>query len=328
MNYVLEWNSNNTTVSVIPVKPLSEGTRYIIAINTSLSDTYRNTLLNAFSSTFLYGLDTTPPMLSLAWETPIGSTGLLDENVINGNIPLESEIILSFNKKCIVDSIAGFIELTPSISFTTIPDLVSQDKVRLLFPKKPDWNKTYTLKIRKNITDTLGNRIENDQLFPLLFNNEKDRPITYINGWFDNNGSLVPINQNNDYGTLTLDSLYFPPLGSTVPTKLFYAFAISSQATSLSLVSAMQAISISPANSCAFVSIRTMRIWSQTEYETSTLYSLIDNSNSPHIIILETGIEIENTDKNGFLTFTIRKDIADTLHNTMQDNLTFTLNKQ
>jgi hypothetical protein len=329
ITYVLKWNSEHSAVDIIPIKPLAEGVRYTMTISTALTDVSRNTLLVPFTSTFLYGLDLNPPAISVRWHPPNGASGSLIPDTVNIGLPSDSYFIIEFDKQVFIDSIAGFIEITPSASITVTPDLITKNNVRLALNQKPEWDKNYTLKLKKGITDTFGNKTETDVLYPLVFNAEKHRPVTFLGGILNNNSEHIFINPSTDYSPVTLDVTYFNPSGHVEKsTELYYAFRISAEADSLSLVSAMQAISISTRNSCAYVSIRTMKLLTSADIEFTAIRDLLDNYEDGVLCILKIGIDIENTDNRGFIIFSIRKDIADTLGNTMSDSLNFTLNKQ
>jgi hypothetical protein len=330
--HVLEWNTEHTAVDIIPVKPLVKGTRYTITINTTLTDTYRNALLTTFRSTFLYGLDRNPPENTITWETTSGDTsGLLTPNIINQDIPSDSDFIIVFDKSVQIDAIAGFIEINPPIGITVIPDIISGNSARITLNHKPEWNKNYTLKLKRGITDTFGNKTETDILFPLVFNTEKHRPVTFAGGVLKNNLEYKFINSTTDFSSITLDVIHFNPGNLTaVSTELYYAFRISGEAESISLVSAMQAISISTRNACAYISIRTMNFLTPDapNNEYNTIYALLDDNGEGKLIILKMGIDIENTENRGLIIFSIRNDISDNLGNTMVDSINLTLNKQ
>jgi len=327
--YVLEWNTENSIVDIIPIKPLAQGTRYKITVSTALTDTRRNALLISFTSTFLYGLDKNAPEISVAWETPDNVSSLLIPETVNTDIPFDSTLIIEFDKPVFIEAITGFIEINPSIGITITPDLVAKDNIRIKFNKKPEWNKNYILKLKKGITDTFGNKTEAEIQYPLVFNAEKDRPVTFIGGVLNNNSNYEFIDYTTNYSPLTLDVIYFDPSGHVEKsTELYYAFSISAEADNLSLVSAMQAISISTRNSCVYISLRTIKFLTVSDIEFNVINNLLYNNGDGKLCILKIGIDIENTDNRGFIIFSIRQDIADNLGNTMIEALNFTLNKQ
>jgi hypothetical protein len=329
ITHVLEWDTEYSSVDIIPTKPLAGGTRYTLTVSTTLTDIYRNALLTSFTSTFLYGLDKNPPEISVGWKTSDGTSDSLTPGVVNQEIPSDSDFVIEFDKRIFIDTIAGFIEINPSVSITVTPDLVEKNNARIKLNQKPEWGKNYTLKIKKGITDTSGNKTEAELSYPLIFNAEKHRPVTFAGGILNNNSNYEFINSESDYSSITLDVTYFDPSGHIEKsTELYYAFRISGEADSLILVSAMQAISISTRNSCAYISIRTMKFLTSADSEYNSIYDLLDDNASGTFCILKIEIDIENSDNRGFIIFSIRNDIKDTLGNTMANSLSFTLNKQ
>jgi hypothetical protein len=327
--YVLEWNAGNSIVDIIPIKPLAEGARYKVTVNTALTDIRRNALLASFTSTFLYGLDRDAPEMSVRWESPGNVSGLLIPETVNTNIPCDSVLVVEFDKPVFIEAMTGFIEIHPSIGITVTPDLVAKNNARIQFNQKPEWDKGYLLKFKKGIADTFGNKTETETQYPLVFNAEKNRPVTYIGGVLNNNSNYEFINFISNYSPITLDVVYFDPSGHVEKsTELYYAFRISAEADCLSLVSAMQSVSISTRNSCAYISLRTIKFLTASDIEFDAINNLLDDNGDGKLCVLKIGVDIENTDNRGFIVFSIRRDIADNLGNTMIEALNFTLNKQ
>jgi len=329
ITYVLEWDTEHFAVDIIPIKPLSEGTRYTITINTTLTDTHRNALLTTFKSTFLYGIDRNPPEAHIGWKTPENTSGLLTPDTNNSNIPSDSDFIIGFDKQILIDVIVSFIEINPLISITVTPDIISKNNALIKLNQKPEWGTNYTLKLKKGISDIFGNKTETDILFPIVFNTERHRPIIFAGGALDIISEYKLINTTTNYTSLTLDVILFDPSGHTArTTELYYAFRISNEADSISLVSAMQGISILARNFCAYISIRTINILTPADSKYDTIYALLNDNNEGKLCILKMEIDIENKDNNGFIIFTIHDNISDNLGNTMIDSINLTLNKQ
>ncbi|GHT92877.1 hypothetical protein FACS1894140_5530 [Spirochaetia bacterium] len=328
ITYVLEWNKDNSIVRIVPVKPLTEGTRYTITVSTALMDLSRNRLVSTFNSTFVYGVDRSPPLFYLRWESPSMTAGDLVPGVLNGHILSDSKIKIFFNKKVSIESLAGFIGISPSLSITVTPDLANRDQGIFSFPQKPEWGRLYTITIRKGITDTLGNKTEEDIKFPLIFNHGKFRPPVFAWGGLKNQSAMERISGDTDFSTISFDPSYFQE-SKEREMDLYLVFRISADANSVSLVSAMQAISIYATNGCADISIKTMRILTDTEYAASDIY---DSGTAPEIgekfCVIKIGIEFKNVKQLGFIIFSINRELSDSLGNTMAGNITLTYNKQ
>jgi hypothetical protein len=327
VTHALEWNEDNSAVRIIPLKPLSEGTRYTITVSSALMDLSRNRLLEPFSSTFLYGVDRSPPVPCLSWEGSQAS-GDLAPGALNGYIPSDSRLKITFNKPVAIESLAGFIEISPALGIAVTPDLEKRDRGIISFPQKPEWGKPHTLTIRKGITDALGNRTEEDIEFPLVFNHPCFRPPSFAWGGLKNQGAMERISGDTDFSTIYFDPEFFQERRER-EMELYLVFKITAEADSLSLVSAMQAISISATNGCAVIAIRTMRVLTEAEYTASDIYdpaALIENGEK--FCALKIGIEFENVKQLGLIIFSISRDISDSLENTMTGNITLTYNKQ
>jgi hypothetical protein len=291
-------------------------------------DLSRNRMLLPFNSTFLYGIDRYPPLYDLSWESPSGMTGSLVAGSLNEDIPSDSNIKIAFNKKVAIESLAGFISISPALGYTVTPDIASRDQGIISFPQRPDWGKLYTMTIRKGITDTLGNKTEEDIEFPLMFNHGKFRPPIFAWGGLKNQNAMERISSDTDFSTINFDPVHFPER-IPKPIDIYLVFRITVDANSLSLASAMQEISISATNGCADISIRTMRLLTDAEYALSDIYdSAVITGNGEKLCAVKIGVEFENTKQLGLIIFSINKELSDSLGNTMTGNITLTYNKQ
>ncbi|GHV89517.1 hypothetical protein AGMMS50268_00200 [Spirochaetia bacterium] len=328
ITHVLEWNEDCSAVRIIPVKPLTEGTRYTITVSTALTDLSRNKLQSPFNSTFLFGLDRSPPLCYLGWESPSIPGGDLVPALPNGHVPSDSKMRLSFNKKVAVESLAGLISISPSLGLTFTPDLERRDRGTISFSQKPEWGKPYTLSIRKGISDTLGNKTEEDIEFPLVFNHGNFKPPVFAWGGLKNQAVMERISGDTDFSTISFDPAYFQEKRER-EMDLYLVFRITAEADSLSLVSAMGAISISATNGCAEISIRTMRVLSEAEYALSDIYDAAAvPGEGEKLCAVKIGIEFENVKQLGLIIFSIGRELSDSLGNTMTGNITLSYNKQ
>ncbi|GHV55841.1 hypothetical protein AGMMS49579_19560 [Spirochaetia bacterium] len=328
VTHVLEWNEACSTVRIIPVKPLTPGTRYTITVSTALMDLSRNKLLLPFNSTFLYGTDRSPPRCYLSRESSSNTTGNLIPGTLNEHIPSDSKLKISFDKEVSIESLAGFIGISPALGMTVTPNLERRDRGIISFPQKPEWGKPYTLTIRKGITDTFGNKTEEDIEFPLVFNHSNFKPPVFAWGGLKNQNTMERISRDTDFSTISFDPNYFQERVDRA-MDLYLVFSITEDADSLSFVSATRAISISATNGCAEISIRTMKVLTEAEYTASDIYDpAMLAGNGEKFCALKMGIEFENAKQLGLIIFSINKELSDSLGNTMTGNITLTYNKQ
>jgi hypothetical protein len=326
VNHLLEWNSDFTSVSVLPASPMGYG-RYTVSVSTNLTDEYENRLLNAFTSTFLYGTDKTEPEYTMVWESGNSASGAIIPEAITDKIPLDAEIHITFNETVAIESIAGFFTITPSTGFTVTPDLQTKKDAVITFSKPPVWNETYALTVHKGIGDIYGNKTSSDARYTLLFDNSKYKPGLFKGAFFKTGAAYKQINSLTNYTELALAAVDFPQ-GTLVAASLYVVFNISPGAGGIFLPSAMRNISISTTNGCASISIKTMTALTRDELIASDIYGHLNLEPDDNPSALKLGVEVYNQNKNGLITFYFGRDISDSLGNKMTDDCSFTYSKQ
>jgi hypothetical protein len=326
---LLEWKPDFTSVTARPASPLAYG-RYTVSVSADLSDAYGNGPPNSFTSTFLYGTDTDEPEYTAAWKNPDNPAEIISANAITDNIPSDAEVHISFNETVAIESVAGFFAITPSIGFTVTPDLQTRKDVVIAFSERPPWRGEYVLTVRKGIEDMAGNKTVSDKCYTLLFDNSVNRPVLFKDAFFKTGTVYKPINYDTNYTELTLAAIDFPQ-GGTIPVNTdFYAvFNISPDAGNiLVLPSAMRNISITTTNGCVSMSVKTMKILTETELSASDIYSDLNVDPGDNLCAIKMGIDVYNENKNGLVTFLFGQDISDSLGNKMTEDCGFTYSKQ
>jgi hypothetical protein len=328
VNHLLEWNSDFTSVFVLPASPMGYG-RYTVSVSTNLTGEYENRLLNAFTSTFLYGTDKTEPEYTMVWESGNSASGEILSGTVTDKIPLDAEIHITFNETVAIESIAGFFTITPSTGFTVTPNLQTKKDAVITFTKPPVWNETYALTVHKGIEDMYGNKTNSDARYTFLFNNSKYKPLLFKGAFFKTGAAYKQINSLTNYTELTLTATDFPQ-GNPIPvdTFLYVVFNTSLDAEGIFLPSAMRNISISTTNGCASISIKTMTALTRDELIASDIYGYLNSESDDNPSALKLGVEVYNQNKNGLITFYFGRDISDSLGNEMMDDCSFTYNKR
>jgi hypothetical protein len=328
INHLLQWDTDGAGVRIIPLKPLDEGRRYTISLAATLRDRYRNTMLLPYSATFLYGPDQEPPFFSLEWENTGGLRGSLEAERLNRGIAGDAEFSLIFNERIAIESVPGFLEINPSLGISFTPDLENRDRGKIRFSRKPEWNKPYTLIVKQGITDNLGNKTRQDIRFPLVFDRGDSMPPVFVRGFLKNKTVYEPIGGDKNFVTVTLDAINFP-VQTEKETEIYLVFKVSREAELLSLVSAMDTLSVSVSNACAYISVKTMKLLDHAAYTGSPVYDPLDQTEpGEQFCALLVGIEIENTTRQGMVTLTVDGDLSDSLGNTLGEDLNIIWNKQ
>lgn len=327
VNFVLDWANDYTVVTINPTAPLSLATRYVVNITTSLVDMENNELKETYTSTFLNGLDKTPPNITALWQTSLSTIGHLEKGQLTTNIPSEAEIKIEFDEIIQINSVLNNISITPTINYTVTPNKENNTEVTISFNQIPLWTEMYTLKIKEGISDLSGNTIHDETEYFLRFNNDANQPVDFANAFLKNGDSYNAINSNTDFSDILLSAIDFPQ-DQIIGTELYALFYISPIADSLSKISAMKSIRFSATNACVNIALKTLEILS--EEETSNImpdFPFTPEIEKGKLVMIKINLEITNTKDKGMLLFSIDKNISDTLLNTMLENIAFTFNK-
>jgi hypothetical protein len=324
ISYAIHWEADHREARILPLKPLSWGSRYTVSVSTSLQDPSRNTMIAAFSSTFLLGNDRSAPDISLTRH----KTGtVLNKGEINSGLPLDAEFDITFSRDVGIESLAGFVEVRPSLGISVSPERDSRTNASIRFTQRPVWGNTYTLIIRKGIDAVGGGKTEADLLFPLVFDAPEFMPPKFIRGFFRNSGENLVLSNERDFDFLSLNPVDFPTTGTAVPTEICFVFSVS-PGTAISAASAMEAFSINTYNNCAYISIKTLRILNEASYRGSNFNDpTLNAGNGKDLSAVIYGIEIENIDRNGLILFSVRSSLKDLLGNSLGEDIKITWNK-
>jgi hypothetical protein len=329
-SYVIQWDGDYGEVRIRPVKPLTLGTRCVISISTALLDRARNSMVLPFTSSFLLGDDRSPPAFSLAWaNSPEGVPLPLAEGLKTG-LPPDAEFNISFTREVEIESLGAYLEIQPSLGLAVKPERNSRTKARISFTQRPLWGETYNLMVRRGIGTEGGGETGEDSVFSLVFDAPQYRPPQFLRGFLDIRSELKILSEERDFDSLVLDPLIFPPVpGGTEAVELCMVFAVSSEADSLSPSSAMEAFSISAVNACVYISIKKLRTLDEASYRNSGFNdSTLEAEEGKKLCALIYGLEIENTQRQGLIVFSIKSFLKDLLGNSLGRDITITWNKE
>jgi hypothetical protein len=332
--YALQWEADYREVLILPLGALDFGKRYTISVSTALRDRSRNSMILPFTGSFLMEGGRLLPRFDLEWRNAAGSGPLLAA-APNPGIPPDAELYLRFDPEVATESLAGFVEVRPSLGINIKTEGDSHSGAAIRFTRRPAWGETYTLIIRKGITALRGGKTTEDLAYPLIFDAPDYRPPEFLRGFFKDTEQVLWADTDFDY--LNLDVVEFPATQTAVAVDLCLVFAIPEAAVSLSPSSAMTAFSISPSNDCANFSIKTLEILDEAAYRLSSFYDPSPVPGAPvpgapeagqKLCALIYGLEVENTEKRGLVVFSIAASLADSLGNTLGEDIKITWNKQ
>lgn len=333
VEYIITAQQDDTVIKIRPSELLDKNKRYDIKVSTKLTDKHRNNLLNDFESTFTNFSDEKTPDYSISWNDGTNDI-LLSTQTKNENILNSAELVITFDEKIGIDYIMSYVEITPSISMDITPDRNTKNTASITFGDDIEWETEYTLKVLKGLKDLCGNEIKQDKTYTLVFNNEKNRPVTIEKVLLDLKNGGTTYDEISNYCTKTFDVAAFPITGTTVPTNVYAIFNISKEAAGLSDLSVMNAFSVEYTNTC-FNSIitKTVKILNESQIAgDSKLKAVYDGISveSGKLCVVQIGIEIVNSSSAnvGQLVISFDEDIKDTLGNALESSCEYHINKQ
>lgn len=325
-DYVASFSADRSSVSLLPAAQLTRGQRYTITVDTALVDISGNPLTEDFVSSFLYGVDTTPPACA-AYADSGGSAILLDFS-LNAGIPSDSTIRLAFDEEVSVDSVQNYIVIEPPVAMTVAPDTEGKRSVTVTFKTEPSWNTRYTLSLKRGVKDLSGNAIAAVSSWPFLCDRERDRPPEVVKAYLDVSkgeadafARYVPLTSAGSFGDLTLPAESFPP-EATVTSALYVVIRASSLAGSIPASLAMRAISASATNSCVSIQMKKVSTAAATDAIFDGIRPLLASdlafaAGVGALFVVKVDLEVENSANRGIVSFSVSGDLADDLGNAM-----------
>lgn len=339
-DYILTWNQDKSAVDVIFLKQLQLATRYTVNISTELCDLNNNFLLNKFVSTFSNGIDKTVPSYKIYELYDDNTIKELISDSVNDKVRTKSKLRIVFDEDINLSTVSSCISIKPNMSITIETDNENKKQADIIFSKSPSWNDIeYILSVSSGISDISSNEILEDKEFKIKFDHENDRPISFIKGIIKlSSETYFSICEDTNYSSFNLPPDKFPTTGGiSISVPIYYFFRISDNASGINLISAMNNIfSISPTNSCIYTYFTTIEILDKSQIQNLSF----DNNNeilNEVLNILDSGgnvsavkfnATIENTDSAGQITFSINKELKDSLGNNLLTDLSYKYNKQ
>lgn len=333
VTYIVTSENNDKTVKVQPIDLLKKNSRYNITVSKKLADKNRNFLLNDFKSTFINFDDKKIPEYSFYWNDGVNDNFILEQSV-NTKIPNDVKLILDFDEEIDINYIISYIEIEPSISVTVTPDKISKKTATIEFSNNIIWNQEYTIKILKGIKDLCGNEIKDDHKYKIVFNNEKNRPVTLEKVFINLLNGNTTFDEIKNFTTLTFDTANFPTTNIKTDTNIYAIFNISEDAACISELSVMNAFNITYTNSCLnSITVKTVNVMTEAQVNNNNqLKNAYDSITITEgkLCVVNIGIEIINSGNanTGVLTINFDKGIKDNLGNIMPKNCEYNINKQ
>lgn len=330
-DYFLKWNEDNTIVDIQFNNAIIPNKDYVIKISTALKDLNNNFLKNDYKSVFHYQIDLVNPdfLLYSIYEDDESEMNMSSIN----SLFMDSELQIRFSKQIVGTSIASYLEVNPPLNFEVNFDSHTRDVVNLKFTEKPIWGEKYYIKISEGISDLSSRKTSESKLYEFIFDKEKNRPVTFLKGFIQNEkDSFEEISDSKRYGLITFDVSYFDTTIDDVKGELYLGFRISKEADSLDYISLLKNVSLSSTNNCISFLMKKMKILTQEEVLQSPIKDkkfTEEESEDWNIKIIKVDLAVENSNVNpfGLITLSLDSGVCDNLKNTMDNDVSITMNK-
>jgi len=307
---------NSNCVKIIPKFSLERNQRYVVSLTDDIKDICGNKILESYSFSFDYYPDTIKPSASIQ--------------------KLDKKVKISWSEPINISEISKFIEIEPDIEVDIEANYDTNDSILLDF-NNPEWGKIYNLKIKKGISDLNQNKSLEDKIYKICFDDEKDRPVSFINGFFKNGLEYFEISPLKQYQQLILDPLTFPSgsLNEEVNTFLYLFFRISKVASGIDIFSVMDSINFSSSNNCVSFDLKNIK---NLSFEEILLDEISGNVNSDIffeqketekgvLVGVKIKVAVKNSSNQGILYMRIDKTLNDSLGNSLLEDIEYEVNK-
>lgn len=333
---LFEFAADGESVTVLFSEPIVRGQRYIVTIDTSVSDIAGNGMRLPFVSSFLFDSDITAPVHTLEYKDENGVFQILTPLVLQHGIPDGTDFRILFDEPVKIESVQNYVKFVPPVAYTVKPDFENKMQIDFVLTSNLEWDTSYQIFFKQGITDLAGNKQQTDTVYTISCDAEHDRPITVFRGYFDR---LVGPDQygvfspSHNFEDLALDVISFPTTTTQVPTKLFFIIGLSAEALNIPLISAFSSFSVTDTNSCVDVNIRSISVLPLSD---SAIPLAIKNeiandpilSAYPGIIrVVQVTIEVENSENQGLVYFRVSQNLRDDCGNALLADWEAVLNK-
>lgn len=335
-DYAISYSDNDSLFKLLPLENLKVNSNYTITVSTSLEDYHRNKLLEEYSFIFTCQEKWTSPAYNIEIIQKDGENKEISNKGFYDSLEKTSILHISFSDEMQLSDAASLFSVSPKCNYSLKTDKLENKYIEISFPA-PDWGAEYTILFQGGLKDIYGNKIENDTVFTLCFDNEKDRPVEFVSGYMQTGDwtskiiddlNFKKISGENNFTPIIFSEYY--PAGKTIESMLYLIFSTSKKSEGLLLESLLASISFSNTNSSCTITPKKIQLLTENDYMSFPAENFINdckNEISGEKSIVAINLEITNTSKSGIITLTLEKKIKDTLGNTMMNDCVFTLNK-
>ena len=334
--YFSIWNSDNTNVEIDFYLPLENNKRYIISINTDLSDIYNNFLKTPYAYTFIYNSSSEKTYYSLSAVS--NNTTSINLNQTNDFIKQNSYIKIDFTRQIDFDSLLTNIEIIPEISFTISKNEFTKKEAIINFGSVPSYNSSYIIKIKDKVKDINNNFLDPSES-TIIFNNPSDQSLKFITGILQFPDKFILLNENTNYQDIIFPVNIFPTVDNIASPdiNLYLIFTCSPDAEYIKILSSIDNIELTKTQNCIdftphrIENISKARFYNDTDFNPAFLSldsSTLNQISDQNLCIVNCTYSVQNNDSNGLIKLNISENLCDNLGNKIDRPTNLSFNKK
>ena len=327
------WNQERTAVEITFAEPFAEGVLHSVKIQADLLDLSNNKM----QSDFYWSWTTkaaAPQAQALLYGWRAGQSERIELAETFDGADFERGIEIELTQEVDSETIEGAAAVEPKILFSVTANVGPNGKkcksALVRFYEKPKWGQEFWLAIES--PKIKGRRIA------IKNNAEELRPPRLEFMTLEAEGKTLLIDAKSDWANISFPTSAYPA-GQAKDFPIRFVYSISGAASRIDRISAMEATSAS-ANSCADISLKTMKSFSQEEFALSAFCSIQEvqekiqalQSQGKRLCLVECGATFANKldgskPARGVIEFKTSKKIHDDKNNFMEEDAIFSCNK-
>ncbi|MBC6714049.1 Ig-like domain-containing protein [Treponema sp. Marseille-Q3903] len=335
IEFFLEFNDNNSQVKIIPQKPLTLNTDYVITINTELSDLARNTMLEEKKYMFFYNRkDILPDYKVSIYDTDDLLITELNPNANEHNIPANCSIRIDFEHKMDLSAVSAYFYFTPIVDYKILKDEIN-GKYVIFNITNAQWNAKYDLTFLNGMPDIYGQRYQYVQVYTFTTDNELNMPPKFLEGIIQTsdwkNSTLYEtidyayLSEEKNYSNISFSNDY--TVGNARKSEAYLLFYTSNQSNGIDVYSLRDGLSVSTTNNCCQIVIKTIEKMDTLPSNVINLFNVDFSGTAGKVDIFYVVFEVTNSSNSGLVHFILETEIQDTLKNQLDRKYDFILNK-
>ncbi|MEW5814660.1 MAG: Ig-like domain-containing protein [Spirochaetota bacterium] len=313
------WTNDDTTCTFTPMESYSWGTEYKIELSETLSDLEGNTLEKEYTGYFTIGNDRTPPEINFIGNSE-ATFSLVEYDPARGQYTVNSnweacyDFRLRFSEPLMPDTLENLLVFEPDLPYAITWQDVRYLAEAVLKPAAPPvYGTIYALRIKAGLKDVKGNPSSQERIYRFSVNGPRSKPLKITKVTFLTDPAANTINTLDSFGPLDLSSYL------NLKRGFFDIYISAASDIDLSLISFMEAFSITATNNCSLFDVVSLEYKSYTPPQPDPVPDTVQG-----VTVVRAYLDIDNDDtRSGVVTLSLSKDLKDASGNTIEADWQF-----